>query len=511
MSKIIGNTVGMGLPKPNLMQTDPTKGDYVKGKEEFLAQAGAGSGQKVNNPWNGKRWLCIGDSITTEGGVYANVGYGKLISSDLGMELTNIAVSGKTAAWGCEVLDSCAEDYDLITVMLGTNDHGYACPIGVLNDDYYIAGDYTSSGSFYARMQLLVEKLQEKYPKSLIMMLTPIKRTAVNPAYSNIANNDAGYQINTTLKLATEAYRNVVIDVCNYYSVPYVDLYNTIDPRTEANRELYFMSAADGTHPNDLGHALKLAPVIKAGILAHTPYVFPEWGTAEPDNPDAPVDPDEPGEPGGDATAPELIHAYGLGVEGEPIEDTVGDCDMKASGERHGVHCNEGAWNLDRGSSFSLRSKTTRNTRYYRVSHWLHTGARGGMHVMAGNSPYDMTGRCWFGLSAPAGVTTTTGDAVVSFGYYTAHDSTAKSEVRYGSKVVAPGGSVELVLTFDADTSTVRIYQDGEKIIEEVTSVPLAVDGLVVYGNWAAELPTDASLGASPCEYIELYRGVITV
>ena len=36
MKKIIGNTVGMGLPKPNLMQTDATKGDYVKGKEEFL-------------------------------------------------------------------------------------------------------------------------------------------------------------------------------------------------------------------------------------------------------------------------------------------------------------------------------------------------------------------------------------------------------------------------------------------------------------------------------------------
>lgn len=50
MSKIIGNTVGMGLPKPNLMQNDPTKGDYVKGKEEFLAQAGAGSGQ---NPAQG--------------------------------------------------------------------------------------------------------------------------------------------------------------------------------------------------------------------------------------------------------------------------------------------------------------------------------------------------------------------------------------------------------------------------------------------------------------------------
>ena len=34
--KIIGVTVGSQLPKPNLMQTDPSKGDYVQGKEQFL-------------------------------------------------------------------------------------------------------------------------------------------------------------------------------------------------------------------------------------------------------------------------------------------------------------------------------------------------------------------------------------------------------------------------------------------------------------------------------------------
>jgi hypothetical protein len=36
--KIIGITVGSPLPKPNLMQTEPDKGDYVKGKEQFLEQ-----------------------------------------------------------------------------------------------------------------------------------------------------------------------------------------------------------------------------------------------------------------------------------------------------------------------------------------------------------------------------------------------------------------------------------------------------------------------------------------
>lgn len=34
--KIIGVTVGSPLPKPNLMQDDPRKGDYVYGKEEFV-------------------------------------------------------------------------------------------------------------------------------------------------------------------------------------------------------------------------------------------------------------------------------------------------------------------------------------------------------------------------------------------------------------------------------------------------------------------------------------------
>lgn len=36
--KIVGNTVGTTMPKPNLTQTDPGKGDYVKGKEEFIQQ-----------------------------------------------------------------------------------------------------------------------------------------------------------------------------------------------------------------------------------------------------------------------------------------------------------------------------------------------------------------------------------------------------------------------------------------------------------------------------------------
>ena len=34
--KIIGAAVGTTLPKPNFDQTDPTKGDYIKGDRSFL-------------------------------------------------------------------------------------------------------------------------------------------------------------------------------------------------------------------------------------------------------------------------------------------------------------------------------------------------------------------------------------------------------------------------------------------------------------------------------------------
>ena len=49
MKKVIGNTVGMGLPKPNLLQTDPKKGDYVNGKSAIP--------QKVSQLENDKNYL----------------------------------------------------------------------------------------------------------------------------------------------------------------------------------------------------------------------------------------------------------------------------------------------------------------------------------------------------------------------------------------------------------------------------------------------------------------------
>ena len=224
-----------------------------------------------DNKWYGKKWLLIGDSISTDEAVYAKNGYGKLVSRELGMTVTNISVSGKVMHEAYTWLDSMSTKFDLITVMMGTNNEGYACEIGALNDSYYTGGTYNSNKSFYAQVQLLIEKLKNKYPKSVIMFLTPIKRTGVGEDAS--LNDSNGYHKRL---YTTEKYRDVIIDCCKYYSIPYVDLYNTIDPRIEADRNLYFVNN-DGTHPNDLGHALFLAPVIKDAIVKQCPYYFNEW------------------------------------------------------------------------------------------------------------------------------------------------------------------------------------------------------------------------------------------
>ena len=41
--KIVGPVVGTTLPKPDLTQIDPKKGNYVHGKEEFLKQVEGGA------------------------------------------------------------------------------------------------------------------------------------------------------------------------------------------------------------------------------------------------------------------------------------------------------------------------------------------------------------------------------------------------------------------------------------------------------------------------------------
>lgn len=220
--------------------------------------------------WYGKKWLAIGDSITTDNGDYATEGYVRLISRELGMTATNVAISGKQFPYFYPLIDNYANDYNLITVMLGTNDHGFGCALGTLND----GGTY--DGSFYGRVQNFYAKLRNKYPNAVIIFLTPIRRSKVDDQLGG-ANDSHGEWQRTGDSLTVEKFRDAIIDVMTYNANPYVDLYNAINPRNQLNRIRYFCTQAsgtnDGTHPNNVGHALFLAPIIRDAILKYEPYI----------------------------------------------------------------------------------------------------------------------------------------------------------------------------------------------------------------------------------------------
>lgn len=73
--KIRGNAVGATIPRPNLSQTDPAMGDYIKGREEFSAALAAAQvhAQSKENP-HGVTLSQLGAAAASHSHTAADVG-----------------------------------------------------------------------------------------------------------------------------------------------------------------------------------------------------------------------------------------------------------------------------------------------------------------------------------------------------------------------------------------------------------------------------------------------------
>lgn len=211
--------------------------------------------QKAPNRWHGKKWLLVGDSISTEGSAYATYGYGTIISESLGLLKTNVAISGKRLSeMLTEQLTPASRDYDLITIMGGTNDAGYHV------------------GTSVTRQSVIdiIEYIRANYPRVVFMFITPIRRYDVDSGGASDKRTE------------TKQYVDVIKEVCEEYCVPYCDLWNAIEPAIDEQRYKYFVgthtaSSSDGTHPNNRGHELFLAPLIEKKLLEIAPYYFNDY------------------------------------------------------------------------------------------------------------------------------------------------------------------------------------------------------------------------------------------
>ena len=226
--------------------------------------------------WDGKRWLCIGDSITTERGGYAEKSYASMVASNLGLQLTNIAIGGKqltdALTWVTNLKDV---NFDLVTIMMGTNDHAYQGAISNITTNF----------------ETLIRKIQQRMPNAVIAYITPIKRVSFDNDGNEADVGPDGYVQNhgTSLSDVVDAMKIK----CREISVPCLDIYDVLDPKLEYVRKTYFLreDGLDGTHPSVLGHAKFIAPRVNAFLESIAPFYMYI-------NQDTSGEPSEPSEPG---------------------------------------------------------------------------------------------------------------------------------------------------------------------------------------------------------------------
>ena len=225
--------------------------------------------------WSGKKWLVIGDSITTESNGFADKSYASMVATNLGLTVTNIAIGGRQLLDAINWVENLTTThYDLVTIMMGTNDHAYQAHIT----------DIT------ANFETLIRKIQARMPNAVVAYITPIKRVYFNDAGEETSIGPDGYVQNSGTSLAD------LVDAmkikCRELSIPCLDIYDVLDPKLEYVRKTYFLreDGKDGTHPNALGHAKFIAPRVNAFLESLAPFYM----YINQDTPEVPSGPGEP-------------------------------------------------------------------------------------------------------------------------------------------------------------------------------------------------------------------------
>ncbi len=217
----------------------------------------------TKNRWFGKKLLVLGDGISTERAGLSDITYATQLGIEYGFSsVTNLSISEKTILWHIENLNKYSDDYDLVIIMCGTNDHGNNTTIGDINS--------TDNTTISGRVDILINALIEKKMEALIVFLTPIKRVGTIGSEDEALNTTDGYYTKSgvTTKEVGEAIKNK----CKQYSIPCIDLYDSIEPKLASIRNKYFNSPNDGTHPSTLGHAKYISPKVVSEIGRLAPF-----------------------------------------------------------------------------------------------------------------------------------------------------------------------------------------------------------------------------------------------
>lgn len=215
------------------------------------------------NPFEGRRWVALGTSITSMG-LYAEP-----LADALGVTLTNLGVSGATLSRGITndvnffgngqvsaQLYSVPADAELVTLEVGVNDFRSSVRLGAFGDK--------DDTTFYGALWAALDFLRTYRPNSLVVCLTPYGFTEATFSGTWGTANGWGRYLRD--------YQRAIHEVAAVFGVPVIPVGEESGIGVQTATSLM----SDGLHLNASGgewYADFVAPRLKQSFTAWPPAV----------------------------------------------------------------------------------------------------------------------------------------------------------------------------------------------------------------------------------------------
>lgn len=205
-----------------------------------------------DNKWFGKKWTCMGDSLT-EHNIRTTLNYHDYIAEATGITVVNMGYSGTGYKRGYDNGNAFYQrianvplDSDVVTIFGSGNDLRFITNLG--NPDDVFDPDHPADNSLCACINKTIDVLIGLIPTVQLGIVSPTPWIDNKPTLDD--SNSMG------------RYSKALKEICYIRSIPFLDLYHesNLRPWTEEGRAAcYTKDEGNGVHPDETGHAL-IAP-----------------------------------------------------------------------------------------------------------------------------------------------------------------------------------------------------------------------------------------------------------